>query len=652
MKSFVSTCFRPSLLLLAMATTAGFAGDGRVEVRPRVFTTNGSLAIEFWSGKDCVGLAPAIAPAGVQIRLPGGEFEPVLFTNRTGPHDRIILGPVRVGSLTVRLRIKQVSPSLIERTLEVTASAQQKFASCFDFFPTDAAATYATFSESVSQPRLYNTLGGGPEYPESPGQTFPLAAIRSDGCVFGIIGDCPANWENRCLVRVDPQHRRLGVLNGDGRDPYELRIKYDAKDAYHCQMDGWQSLAAGETRSYITWLFAERAESHYDVQLAAHVALANGKGWNDSALEAILRNTAYLLCRRNLMREESRYLFISGIGYGWKQWVSDGFWMAVGLDDREKLTEAYRAVFENRVTYEDNAQYYLIWSALVKRAGGQVNRPLAKLACDFIRQHETNGVFYPPPLAGAPSKKGWKTYMDILEYDDDDAPVSDQGFHCGALMAARELGFPVTETDIQRAIDGYKRMFNTAGAYFTTSVKKPDQIGQDTLYGAALTYAVFGRKILDDTSVLAHMTTTARIQTPFGMRVISQADGSLLPNHNGSYVYGGSWFLCDAANYLLAELHGAPAREANSNLVWRIEKELAWVPAFNESISTVTGKPHGHVLYSWNSGYWWLRREFRRRRGEHGVDPVAVAIDRKLGVMHDRHGLRLVPASATLRPPG
>jgi len=305
MKSFVSACFRPSVLLLAMATTAGFAGDGRVEVRPRVFTTNGSLAIEFWSGKDCVGLAPAIAPAGVQIRLPGGEFEPVLFTNRTGPHDRIILGPVRVGSLTVRLRIKQVSPSLIERTLEVTASAQQKFATCFDFFPTDAAATYATFSESVSQPRLYNTLGGGPEYPESPGQTFPLAAIRSDGCVFGIIGDCPANWENRCLVRVDPQHRRLGVLNGDGRDPYELRIKYDAKDAYHCQMDGWQSLAAGETRSYITWLFAERAESHYDVQLAAHVALANGKGWNDSALEAILRNTAYLLCRRNLMRERS-----------------------------------------------------------------------------------------------------------------------------------------------------------------------------------------------------------------------------------------------------------------------------------------------------------------------------------------------------------
>lgn len=27
---------------------------------------------------------------------------------------------------------------------------------------------------------------------------------------------------------------------------------------------------------------------------------------------------------------------------------------------------------------------------------------------------------------------------------------------------------------------------------------------------------------------------------------------NLLPNHSGSYVYGGSWFLCDAANYLVA----------------------------------------------------------------------------------------------------
>lgn len=638
-------------VMLVVATALTVSAGELVELRPQLVETDGGYSVELWSGSERVGLAPGHAPAGIQLRLPGSEFQPVRFSRKRGRRGDIELGPVKFANLTLTLHLQQRNPSLIERTLEVTANAPQKFAVSFDFFPTGDGGTFATFSESVAQRRLYDTLGGGPEYPDIPAQTFPLAAFQRGGHVFGVIGDSPANWENRSLVLLDPGSRRLAVLNGDGRAPYELRIKYDAKDSYVCTMDGWQSLAAGETRRYVTWLFAGRAQSHYDVQLAAHLALANGKGWNSSALEAIFRNTSYLLCRRNLMRPESRYLFISGIGYGWKQWVSDGFWMAVGLDDREKLIEASRAVFENRVTYEDNAQYFLIWSVLAKRAGGRVNEPLARIAYNFIRRHETNGVFYPPPLAGAPSNKGWKTYMDILEYDDDDAPVSNQGFHCGALLAAKELGFPVTEANIQRAIAGYQRMFNATGGYFPTSIKQADRIGQDTLYGAALTYAVFGRKILDDASVQAHLRTTARVQTPFGMRVISQADGSLLPNHNGSYVYGGSWFLCDAANYLVAGLHGLPAADVDGKLVWRIEKELAWAPAFNESISTVTGKPHGHVLYSWNSGYWWLRREFRRRAGANGPDPVELAIDQRLGVTHDRHGLRLDPARATLRPP-
>jgi len=68
----------------------------------------------------------------------------------------------------------------------------------------------------------------------------------------------------------------------------------------------------------------------------------------------------------------------------------------------------------------------------------------------------------------------------------------------------------------------------------------------------------------------------------------------------------------DAANYLLASIHGLPDAEADALLIRRIGQELAHVPAFNESISTLTGKPHGHILYSWNSGYQWLRRETRR----------------------------------------
>ena len=168
-------------------------------------------------------------------------------------------------------------------------------------------------------------------------------------------------------------------------------------------------------------------------------------------------------------------------------------------------------------------------------------------------------------------------------------------------------------------------------------------MGQDTLYGATLTYAVFGRKVLTDEQVLSHVGYSERIKPPYGLRVISQADGSLLPGHSGVYCYGGSWFLNDAANYLLACAHGMPAAEVDRLLVERIEREIAQVPAFNESISTVEGHPHGHILYSRNSGYWWLRKEIRRQMGEADEDPVEQAINRHLDVVRNAGVLRLAP---------
>jgi len=86
--------------------------------------------------------------------------------------------------------------------------------------------------------------------------------------------------------------------------------------------------------------------------------------------------------------------------------------------------------------------------------------------------------------------------------------------------------------------------------------------------------------------------------------------------------------------------------EIDRLLAERIDREIAHVPAFNESISTVNGQPHGNILYSWNSGYWWLRKEIRRRLGQTGPDPVDAAVDAKLGVVRDGGFLRVEPASA------
>jgi hypothetical protein len=634
------------MLRLTVALFSVMAARGEVvEIQPALVERDNGIGVEYRSAGTLVGRSSESAPAGVEILLPGANPAPVHFRNRTVRQGVIELGPATAGALALRLTLVQKTPSLVERTLEVRANKAQRFAITF---PLDLAieGEFASFSGPEKARVLCNTVRGSART-----ETFPVGMVRISGKVFGVAADSPGSWDNRCQVLLDPPAHRLAVLTGDGRDPYLLIVKppEDARDTYQYQMDGWQSLAAGETRKFTTWVFASPARNHYDAQVAAHLAVANSKGWNSSTLEAILRNTSLYLLRRNLARDENnhprdgRYIFISGPGYGWKQWVSDGFYCALGLDDPEKTIESNRAVFWNRMDYEDNAHYYLIWAVLMKRAGGAINQPLVRKAYKFIRSHEKDGLFVPPSLPGAPSPKGWKTYHDLLEYDDDDSPSSTHGFHCGALIAAKELGLGVTDAEIEHSIAAYRSLFNTERGFMPTSRKQRDTLGQDTLYGATLTYAVFGKKLLTDEQVLTHVRTSEKVKSPYGLRVISQADGSLMPSHSGCYVHGGSWFLNDAANYLLAGVHGLPAAEVDALLSQRIALEIAYAPAFNESISTVTGKPHGHILYSWNSGYWWLRKEIRRRLGQTGSDPVDAAVDARLDVVREQGTLRLDP---------
>jgi hypothetical protein len=474
--------------------------------------------------------------------------------------------------------------------------------------------------------------------------------VRSGDQLYGIIGDTPGMWENRSFMNFMKKENTLSLTNGDGSVRRTLLFPFntDATSVYRGTFDGWQHIEQGESQTWKTWIFSSEVKSLYDIQMTAHLALANAKGFNQSGIEAILRNTSYLLLRRNLLRTESDFIFISGVGYGWKQWVSDGFYMSRGLDDVKFDREAQSAIFFERLNYEDNSQYYLIWSLLVKRAGGNPDMRTVERAYRFIREHEVDGLYIPPRLK--PELKCFKTYHDQLNYEDDDAPSSDQGFHCGALMAAKELGLPVTDAMIEKAIEGYQRIFNKEGGYLATSLKQQENIGQDGLYGEVLTFAVFGKKLLTDEMVRKHLETTMRIQSPYGMRVISKANGDLLDGHSGVYTNGGSWFLNDGANYLDGLIHGMDPKWVDDQLVWRMEKELAFMPAFHESISTVTGKPHGHHLYSWNSGYWWLRREVRKQLGQTGPDPVEDHMDKELGIVHRNGYLSLDPVSAKLRP--
>lgn len=551
--------------------------------------------------------------------------------------------------LTLKDSYRNLAPNLIERTVTVTAATDARYYLDFGWHVA-VDGSFHSFTGEETKTAAYSPGCAGPEFGGGSLQTFPFLGVQAGDTVYGIIGDTPGRWENRSFMAFDLEKRNFSLTNGDGSAKRVISIprEVDATSVYRAEFDGWQHIEAGETHTFTTWIFSSPVKSHYDIQLAAHLALANAKGFNSSGLEAILRNTSYLLLRRNLLRPESDYIFISGVGYGWKQWVSDGFYMSRGLNMPEYDIAAQAAIFFERINYEDNAQYYLIWAVLAKRAGADVDPRTVDRAYHFIRDHEKDGYFLPPRLK--PEWKHMRTYHDQLPYEDGDPPSSNQGFHCGALLAARELGYDVPDADFERAKTAYRSMFNAEGGYMASSLQQQDHIGQDSLYGEVLTYAVFGEKLLPDEIVKKHLETTARIQSPYGMRVISKANGDLLDGHSGVYVYGGSWFLNDGCNYMDGLIHGVSAEETDAKLLWRLEKELATMPAFHESISTVDGHPHGHHLYSWNSGFWWLRERVRERMGMTGPDPLAVALDEKLGVVQRDGLLYLEPDKATLRP--
>jgi hypothetical protein len=614
----------------------------------RVVTTDGAPQGPLTVLDDTDAVFSSLGESSIRVTTPSNTHEISLTAIGGGPGAVTLTGTIP-DTLQIEQTFTNLNPNLIERKLTVNAIADSRYYIDFGWKAAQDGPFYSFTGEETKSAK-YTPSCSGPEFGGGSYQTFPFLGYVNDGALYGIVGDTPGLWENRCFMEFNLETRALHIANGDGSAKRVIAIprEVDATTVYRATVDGWQHIETGETQSFTTWIFKSPAKTLYDVQLGAHLALANAKGWNNSGLEAILRNTSYILLRRNMLRPESDYIFISGVGYGWKQWVSDGFWMCRGLDDPKYDAAAFNAVFYDRIAYEDNAQYYLIWAALVKRAGGDIDMRTVDRAYRFMRANEHEGLFQPPRLK--PDRKNMRTYHDMLEYEDGDSPSSNQGFHCGALFAARELGYPISDGEIAKAKAGYARMFNADGGYMQTSLMKPELIGQDSLYGEVLTYAVFGEKLLPDDIVKKHLETTMHIQSPYGMRVISKANGDLVDGHSGVYVFGGSWFLNDSANYLCGLIHGMDPKWVDDQLIWRLEKELATMPAFHESISTVDGHPHGHHLYSWNSGYHWLRKNVRARLNMEGPDAVEQRLDALLGIVKEDGKLALQPGSATLRP--
>ena len=337
--------------------------------------------------------------ACLTVMQPTGVTE-IRYMKKTENSGVFTLVGGKAKGLLISESYRTITPGLIQRTVTVKAESDQRYYLDFGWKSMKNGSFYSFLGEEKSSVK-YTPSCPGKDFGNPDGwQTFPFLGVKSGNKLYGILGDTPAMWENRSFMKFDKENNLLSLCNGDGSAKRTVLFPFnsDATSVYRATFDGWQHIEQGESQSFKSWIFSSDVNSLYDIQLAAHLALANAKGFNQSGIEAILRNTSYLLLRRNLLRPESDYIFISGVGYGWKQWVSDGFYMSRGLDDPKFDREAQGAIFYERIDYEDNAQYYLIWSVLVKRAGGDPDMRTVGRAYRFIREREKDGLYIPPAV--------------------------------------------------------------------------------------------------------------------------------------------------------------------------------------------------------------------------------------------------------------
>ena len=240
------------------------------------------------------------------------------------------LGPTEAGTLSLRLEIEPLGAGLIRRTLVVTASSQRNSRPGGAFLVANNGVC-STFSSEEKSHVVCDSLGGGPEYPSVRGESIPVAMAahikcrrRSAGRFAGAVGK-PLPDRARSDIA-----RRLSVMCGDGRDARELRVVHEP--VIHTSA---RSMAGNH------WLRARLAASTRGSSQAPRFRTTTRNSppiWRWPTPRVGIRplwrrfsgtprtSTCVVICLRG-GQEEGRFIFISGIGYGWKQWVSSPSWV-------------------------------------------------------------------------------------------------------------------------------------------------------------------------------------------------------------------------------------------------------------------------------------------------------------------------------------
>ena len=219
----------------------------QAEIRPTVFRSGGKAWIQITDDKAIV-FSPLVDHSGLQITVPGGSAAITypLVENQDGV---LHLQGGRHNGLTLAETWRSVTPDLLERTVTVTAAADQRY--YLDFgWQTSEHGSYFSFLGEETTSKKYSPSCSGPEFGQAGRQTFPFLGFRVADRLYGLIADSPGLWENRCFMEFNLEQKRVSLCNGDGSPKRTILIPYnvDATSVYRAAFSH-TDLKCGLTRS-------------------------------------------------------------------------------------------------------------------------------------------------------------------------------------------------------------------------------------------------------------------------------------------------------------------------------------------------------------------------------------------------------------------
>jgi hypothetical protein len=387
----------------------------------------------------------------------------------------------------------------------------------------------------------------------------------------------------------------------------------------------------GEKVTKTTFIFVEPWKNHHDFMVSSQLRLAEGLNFEGSDIEKMLYanfnmltwitsiddftpfNVPNMNYSPDMYNRDSFFSIVSTYNEGlnlkiWEQWGKTQT-AAGGI---ATIITPYMGTVEvkgNEATIE-----WLVWAMLNKRRfsialpSDKINKAIDYVLNEF--DEDRDGICKSHFILGQ---------VDVIDYPvKTDRLAVNQGMFAIVLRTARELGYDISETYIQKAEQAYRDFYDTSKKHLLFDRNYPDIISLSDLEPEFFSLWLFNRPILTDSMVineLEHVPILNKVPgsphpeygttAPICIRLTDDEKGwsYMTPDYqpfgdygnsnykdgaqDGFYYNGGSWFRAEYCAYVAGLRHGWPkAKSLMENRAWaEINLNPGW-PFSKEFIPT------------------------------------------------------------------